>query len=93
MNKTKRRIHWTALKGLLYDTDGDPIDVYADAVFVERMKQMRDYGVISEFFFCDPTRPHPTDDEQGWDTFNRRWAEACECGPKPAQVDFTGLED
>lgn len=89
---TATKTHWTELQSLLRDSDNCPIP---DELFRSAMMEFRDDHGISDYYFCDFERegtPDPYELGVSWDTYNECWEEACECGPRLNEIDFSDLD-
>jgi len=93
MPTMNEKCHWEILEGLLQDSDGCGPD---RGGFLQAMVEFRDTGSIADYFFCDfarnDERPDGLDLSHAYDSFNDEWNFSWECGPDPAEIDWTGLD-
>lgn len=92
--------HWTELK--LRDSDGDSP---SGEELRRAVKEWRDTGGIRDYYFFNPREAqyeHPDDPawieahhkgDRVWDDLNQEWRNPEDVGPKPRDVDLSGLDD
>jgi hypothetical protein len=84
------KIHWSQCE--LWDSDGCGPPAGA---LPRLMREYRDHGCISDYWFFNPAEcaDDPDDDAQAWDDWNQEYRLPEDVGPRPSEIDFTGLPD